>query len=352
MREDDRDAQVIRLAPRRRRRVRARRSESLERRVASGLAFLRRRLTGDYEVDEFGYDPEFNATVLMPLLAPSTSTGSASRRSGIDNIPRGRRPHRRQPLRDASPLDALMLPVARARHTPRDRHLRLLGADLVYQIPVLGHLARKAGTPSPASPTRRGCSPRASWSACSPRASRASASRSASATSCSASAAAVSSARRCARASRSSPARSSAPRRSTPRSPTCKPLARLLGLPYFPVTPTFPLLGPPGLVPLPSKWMIQFGEPMTLEEYDAGHRRRPDDGLQHHRPRPRERSSTCSSTPSSAVAPPSSDPSQGIRQGHAAVGGAERRGDRQDDVEHGVDAGAVFGEPERLVAEG
>ena len=27
-----------------------------ERRVAGGLAFLRRRLTGDYEVDEFGYD--------------------------------------------------------------------------------------------------------------------------------------------------------------------------------------------------------------------------------------------------------------------------------------------------------
>jgi 1-acyl-sn-glycerol-3-phosphate acyltransferase len=48
-----------------------------------------------------------------------------------------------------------------------------------------------------------------------------------------------------------------------------RPLARLLGLPYFPVTPTFPLLGPAGLVPLPSKWMIQFGAPMTLEEYAA-----------------------------------------------------------------------------------
>ena len=31
------------------------------------------------------------------------------------------------------------------------------------------------------------------------------------------------------------------------------PLARLLGLPYFPITPTWPLLGPLGLVPLPSK---------------------------------------------------------------------------------------------------
>ena len=41
-----------------------------------------------------------------------------------------------------------------------------------------------------------------------------------------------------------------------------KLLARLLGLPYFPVTPLFPLAGPLGVVPLPSKWYIQFGEPI------------------------------------------------------------------------------------------
>lgn len=45
-----------------------------------------------------------------------------------------------------------------------------------------------------------------------------------------------------------------------------KVLARLLGLPYFPVTPTFPLLGPLGLVPLPSKWYIHFGEPISTED--------------------------------------------------------------------------------------
>jgi 1-acyl-sn-glycerol-3-phosphate acyltransferase len=38
-------------------------------------------------------------------------------------------------------------------------------------------------------------------------------------------------------------------------------------LPYLPVTPTFPLLGPLGLVPLPSKWYIRFGEPIDLGEY-------------------------------------------------------------------------------------
>ena len=47
-------------------------------------------------------------------------------------------------------------------------------------------------------------------------------------------------------------------------------LARLLGVPYVPITPFFPLLGPLGLVPLPSKWLIEFGEPIRTDEYDAG----------------------------------------------------------------------------------
>jgi len=40
-------------------------------------------------------------------------------------------------------------------------------------------------------------------------------------------------------------------------------LARVLGLPYFPVTPFFPHLGPLGVLPLPSKWFIEFGEPIN-----------------------------------------------------------------------------------------
>jgi 1-acyl-sn-glycerol-3-phosphate acyltransferase len=44
-------------------------------------------------------------------------------------------------------------------------------------------------------------------------------------------------------------------------------VARLLGAPYFPVTPTFPLLGPLGIVPLPSKWRIEFLEPIETASY-------------------------------------------------------------------------------------
>jgi 1-acyl-sn-glycerol-3-phosphate acyltransferase len=39
-------------------------------------------------------------------------------------------------------------------------------------------------------------------------------------------------------------------------------LAGPLGIPYIPITPTFPLLGPLGLLPVPTKWTIQIGEPV------------------------------------------------------------------------------------------
>jgi len=46
-------------------------------------------------------------------------------------------------------------------------------------------------------------------------------------------------------------------------------LARLGGAPFFPVTPTFPLLGPLGLIPLPSKWRIEFCDPIETASYGA-----------------------------------------------------------------------------------
>jgi 1-acyl-sn-glycerol-3-phosphate acyltransferase len=42
-------------------------------------------------------------------------------------------------------------------------------------------------------------------------------------------------------------------------------IGRLLGAPALPVTPTFPWLGPLGLLPLPVKYRIYFGEPLRFE---------------------------------------------------------------------------------------
>jgi 1-acyl-sn-glycerol-3-phosphate acyltransferase len=47
-------------------------------------------------------------------------------------------------------------------------------------------------------------------------------------------------------------------------------LAKSVGIPYVPITPTFPWMGPLGLAPLPVKWFMRFGPPMDLAaEYGA-----------------------------------------------------------------------------------
>ncbi|QXJ23533.1 acyltransferase family protein [Actinomadura graeca] len=238
----------------------------LEETIASGLAFLRRRLNGEYEVDEFGFDPDFNRTVLLPLARALYQHWFRVEVSGVEHVPAG------GALVVANhsgtiPLDAIMLSVAVHDHAGRD--LRLLGADLVYQVPVLGHLSRKAGhtLASPADASRLlgkdelvGVFPEGFKGVGKPFADR----------------------YRLQRFGRGGfvetalragvpivPAAIVGAEEIYPKIADVRPLARLLGLPYFPVTPTFPLLGPAGLVPLPSKWMIRFGEPMPLEEYDA-----------------------------------------------------------------------------------
>ena len=45
------------------------------------------------------------------------------------------------------------------------------------------------------------------------------------------------------------------------------PLARAIGAPFFPLTPLFPWLGPAGVIPLPSRWMIEFCEPIPTAKY-------------------------------------------------------------------------------------
>ena len=51
---------------------------------------------------------------------------------------------------------------------------------------------------------------------------------------------------------------------SLAKSPT---MAKLIGFPYFPISPTFPWFGLLGFVPLPTKWFIEFGEPIPVDEY-------------------------------------------------------------------------------------
>ena len=47
-------------------------------------------------------------------------------------------------------------------------------------------------------------------------------------------------------------------------------LSQVTGIPYLPITLTFPWLGLLGFVPLPTKWYIDFGEPIQMEQYGQG----------------------------------------------------------------------------------
>ncbi|MFD7898056.1 lysophospholipid acyltransferase family protein [Streptomyces sp. NPDC059743] len=238
-----------------------------ERRIAGGLAFLRRRLTGEYEVDEFGYDKELTDQVLMSLIRPLYENYFRVEVKGIENIPSDGGALVVANHSGTLPLDGLMMQVAVHDNHPAERHLRLLAADLVFMLPVFNELARKAGhTLACAEDAERllqrgevvGVMPEGFKGIGKPFGDR----------------------YKLQRFGRGGFV-STALRAGVPIVPcsivgaeeiypmigNSRTLARLLGIPYFPVTPTFPWLGPLGLLPLPTKWTIQFGEPIPTDGY-------------------------------------------------------------------------------------
>src|SRR5690625_1963757 len=115
------------------------------RRVAGSVAFLRERITGDYQVDEFGFDPHFNEAVALPLLRFFFNEWFRIEVSGVENLPAEGPALVVANHAGVLPMDALMLSVAVRDHHPAQRGLRMLGADLVFDLPVIGPAARKAG---------------------------------------------------------------------------------------------------------------------------------------------------------------------------------------------------------------
>ena len=116
-----------------------------DRKLAGGLAFLRRRLTGDYEVDDFGFDADLTDHVLLPPLRPLYNKWFRVETRGLEHVPDVGGALVVANHSGTIPLDALMTSLALLDHHPAHRHLRLLGADLVFSLPVVAPLARKSG---------------------------------------------------------------------------------------------------------------------------------------------------------------------------------------------------------------
>ncbi|MFF3564368.1 lysophospholipid acyltransferase family protein [Streptomyces sp. NPDC002574] len=238
-----------------------------ERRVAHGLAFLRRRVTGDYEVDDFGYDEDLTDQLLMSLLRPLYESYFRVEVKGIENIPAEGGALVVANHSGTLPLDGLMMQVAVHDNHPAGRHLRLLAADLVFVLPLVNELARKAGhTLACAEDAQRllergevvGVMPEGFKGLGKPFSERYKLQRFGRggfvATALKTRVPIV-------------PCSIVGAEEIYPMIGNAKTAARLLGFPYFPMTPTFPWLGPLGLVPLPTKWTIQFGEPIATDGY-------------------------------------------------------------------------------------
>ncbi|MGJ9413294.1 lysophospholipid acyltransferase family protein [Aeromicrobium sp. CF4.19] len=235
-----------------------------EDRLATLLSSLRHRIAGDYDVDEFGFDPQITE-ILTGAVEPLAESWFRLEVRGAENIPSEGGALLVANHSGTVPIDGIVTGYAVKKYSGRD--LRPLGADLVFALPFIGQMARKVGATLACTEDAErllatgeiaGVWPEGFKGIGKPFAER----------------------YKLQRFGRGGFV-SSAMRAQVPIVPVSivgaeeiyplignvPSLARLLGVPYLPITPFFPLLGPLGLIPLPSKWIIEFGEPIRTDAY-------------------------------------------------------------------------------------
>ena len=230
------------------------------------LAFVRRRLTGEYEIDEFGFDPELTEQVLAPLARFLHEKWWRVDWIGMENVPAEGAALLVANHAGTVPWDAVVMKFGVLDHHPGHRHVRLLAADLAFTMPFIGALARKSGNTlaAPEDAYRLldkgellGVFPEGYKGVGKPFSER----------------------YKLQRFGRGGfielalrarcpiiPVSIVGSEEIYPMIHNAKTIARIGGFPYFPVTPFFPWLGPVGLIPLPSKWIIEFGAPIDTSE--------------------------------------------------------------------------------------
>jgi 1-acyl-sn-glycerol-3-phosphate acyltransferase len=229
--------------------------------LREALDRLLRRLDGDYHEDEWGFDEEF-ADALLPFIELLYDRWWRVETLGARNVPSHGRALLVANHAGILPWDATMISLALLREHPLPRYPRFLVLDWAFTLPYVSVAIRKLGgvAASPYNALRLleqdelvAVFPEGVKGAGKPFRDR----------------------YRLGRFGRGGfveiALRTGAPivpvavvgsEEIYPKIGEAPPLARLIGAPYFPLTPTFPWLGPLGVIPLPSKWRIEFGEPI------------------------------------------------------------------------------------------
>ncbi|WP_432069910.1 lysophospholipid acyltransferase family protein [Streptomyces sp. AA1529] len=235
--------------------------------VAGGMELYGRLTSDEGAVDDFGFDPALVDEALLPALRPLYEKYFRVEVSGLEHIPAQGAALVVANHSGTLPLDALMLQMAIRDHHTTHRNLRLLAADLAFSYPLLRDVTRKLGhvRACPENAQRLleneglvGVMPEGYRGLGKPFEER----------------------YRLQRFGRGGFA-AAALRTRAPMVPCSivgaeeiypmigesRTLARMLRLPYFPITPTFPLFGVLGLVPMPTKWTIRFHPPVRTDTF-------------------------------------------------------------------------------------
>jgi 1-acyl-sn-glycerol-3-phosphate acyltransferase len=251
-------------------RAQAVRQDRLREWAAGAAEFARQRLAGEFQTDESGFDPHFHAHVIMPLTRALYQNWFRIEMRGVEHVPDEGAALIVANHSGVLPFDAIMLQTGLLDAHAQHRNLRLLGADLVYAIPGLATLAVKSGhtRADPAEAARLlaggelvGVFPEGFKGIGKLFRERYQLQRFGrggfAATAIEAGVPIV-------------PCAIVGAEEIYPMIGNARPLARIFGLPYFPVTPLFPWLGPLGAIPLPSKWIIEFLPSVPTDDYPVG----------------------------------------------------------------------------------
>ena len=219
----------------------------------------------DFPVDDFGFDQEWTES-LLPIFRWIYHNYWRVETTGIENVPSSGRALLVSNHAGVLPFDGAMIKTAIFEEHPNPRHARALIAQFFFQLPWLGWFLRRTGQtvghpddsvrllerdelvlvfPEGVKGTGKPYSERYRL-------------------------------RRFGRGGFVQVAiRSRAPiipisvvgsEEIYPMLGEIPGVAKLTGLPYFPFTPFYPWLGVLGMIPLPSKWRIQFHDPIATDQ--------------------------------------------------------------------------------------